>query len=311
MLCRESLALTTTLRPTATAARRGLRNRLIAVAALALLVGLPAAYYLAVRTHGGQVFENAALAGARQHRSGTWYEDADRWLNRITAESFGLSLVVIAAVGVVRRRWMLAVCGVATAGGTVLAARVLKHSLPVRPNLDLAGGAFDALNTFPSGHAAAAMGLFFGMLIVISRRWYVPATLLGLPGAVGSGVATVAADWHRLSDTVGADCVALAAGAAGLGLIAQLGLVGPTVRRASGPQRWLVGGMTVLTTVALAAGATYYLRYRAAPFGGAADRDAYWSSQALALGFALGAATVMLGVCLAVEAVPRRAMSLK
>src|SRR5437763_262900 len=77
-------------------------------------------YLLAVRTRWGQDFENAALAGARQHRSGSWYEDADRWLNRSTAESFALALAVIAAVGLLRRRYLLALCGVVTAGGAVL-----------------------------------------------------------------------------------------------------------------------------------------------------------------------------------------------
>jgi membrane-associated phospholipid phosphatase len=310
MLCQEPQALAVTRRPAPSAARRAVRNRLLAASVLALL-GIPAVYFLAVRTHSGQAFENAALAGARQHRAGTWYEDADRWLNRITAESFALSLAVIAAVGAIRRRWMLALCGVVTAGGALLFARFLKNGLPTRPNLDLAGGAFDAHNTFPSGHATAAMGLFFAMLIVVSRRWYLPVTILGLPGAVGSGVATVAANWHRLSDTVGADFVALAAGAAGLALVAQLGLVGPALRRTSGPQRVLAVLMTVSATVALAVGATYYLRYRRADSGLTADHHAYWASQALALGFALTAATVMLVVCQSLEAVPRRPKTLR
>src|SRR5262249_61024591 len=90
-----------------------------------------------------------------------------------------------------------------------------------------ATAAFQAPNTLPSGHTAAAMGLFFAMLIVVSRRWYVPVTFLALPGAAMSGVATVAANWHRLSDTVAADLLALAAGLAGLAVVAQLGLVLP------------------------------------------------------------------------------------
>jgi hypothetical protein len=119
-------------------------------------------------------------------------------------------------------------------------------------------------------------------------------------------VATVAADWHRLSDTVGADLVALAAGTTGLALVAQLGLVGPALRPASAPQRWLCGATAALATVAFAAGGAYLLRYHGAAAGPAANQDAYWASQALALGFALAAATVMLAVCLAVEAPPRR-----
>jgi hypothetical protein len=69
--------------------------------------------------------------------------------------------------------------------------------------------------------------------------------------------------------------------------------------------------MAMPATAALAGGATYYLRYRAADLGAAADHHAYWASQALALGFALAAATVMLVVCQSLEAVPPRPKTLR
>jgi hypothetical protein len=272
MLYPEALAVD---RHTATVgSRRDLRNRLVAGAVVALS-GVFVVYLLAVRTRWGQDFENAALVGARDHRTGSWYGDADRWLNRLTAESFGVSLAVIAVVGLLRRRMLLALCGVLTAGGTVIAARFLKAVLPSRPALGagtaagaasasqgahtaaangVAGAATHAAgataaaahtvaagvtaaaghaaaavhaahaalapgqapNTLPSGHAAAAMGLLFGAFIVVSRRWYLPVVVLALPGAAFAGVATVAADWHRLSDTVASDLLALAVGLLGL-----------------------------------------------------------------------------------------------
>src|SRR2546423_1453365 len=82
----------------------------------AAFAGVFVVYLLAVRTRWGQDFETSALAGARQHRAGDWYGDADRWLNRVTAESFGVSLAVVGAVGLLRRRYLLALCGVLTAG---------------------------------------------------------------------------------------------------------------------------------------------------------------------------------------------------
>ena len=309
MLYQPALAVD---RHTATVgSRRGLRNRLLAAAVVAF-AGVFVVYLLAVRTRWGQDFENAALAGARQHRSGSWYEDADRWLNRITAESFALSLAVIGAVGLLRRRYLLALCGVATAGGAVLGARFLKSVLPSRPALGVtaAGGhaAFQAPNTLPSGHTAAAMGLFFAMLIVVSRRWYVPVTLLGLPGAAMSGVATVAADWHRLSDTVAADLLALAAGLAGLAAVAQLGLVRPlpSLVRSRLSQRLLYSFVLCVATAALAVGAAFCLRYYDAGSIPARADAAYWSAQALALGAAVTAAGAMLAVCRRLESVGQR-----
>lgn len=317
--------------------RRELRNRLLG-AALVALAGVFVVYLLAVRTRWGQQFEDAALAGARHHSSGSWYGDADRWLNRITAESFGVSLAVIAAVGLLRRRYLLGLCGVLTAAGAVLGARYLKHALPSRPVLaaeaaargyvpgtpppmahgpagtapahaaQAAATAFQAPNTLPSGHTAAAMGLFFAMLIVVSRRWYVPVTLLGLPGAAMSGVATVAANWHRLSDTIAADLLALAAGLAGLAAVAQLGLVLPaaSLRRSSLGQRLMYAFLVCVATAALAIGAACCVRYNGAGSLDSRDNAAYWSAQAFALGAAVTAAGAMLAVCRRLESVGHR-----
>ena len=353
--------------------RRDLRNRLVAGAVVAL-AGVFVVYLLAVRTRWGQDFENAALAGAGQHRSGSWYGDADRWLNRLTAESFGASLVVIAAVGLLRRRMLLALCGVATAVGTVIAARILKGALPSRPALgaeavraaaraaqaahtaSAAGAAkaasmaahaagatataaaapaaapaapgsataaaaahavatahtaltpYQTPNTLPSGHAAAAMGLLFAALIIVSRPWYVPVTLLALPGAAFAGVATVAADWHRVSDTLAADLLALTVGLLGLAVVAQLGLVrpGPSVSRSSLGQRLLYAVVLSVATAALAIGAAYFVRYHGAVSEATRDDAAYWSAQAFALGAAVGAAGAMLAVCRNLESVGLR-----
>lgn len=323
--------------------RRELRTRLLAAAVVAF-AGVFVVYLLAVRTRWGQDFENAALAGARQHRTGDWYGDADRWLNRITAESFGLSLAVIGAVGLLRRRYLLALCGVLTAAGAVIGARVLKGALPGRPLLDAAGGsghlahvaqsipaappqaapagqavraahaahaahaALQAPNTLPSGHTAAAMGLLFAAYIVVSRRWYLPVTVLGLPGAAISGAATVAAHWHRLSDTIAADLLALAAGLAGLAVVAQLGLVLPTrsPRQSTLAQRLMYAVLVVVATAALAIGAACVLRYHGVTSPRSRDEAAYWAAQAFAVGSAVAAAGLMLGVCRRLESVGRR-----
>lgn len=367
MLYPEALAVD---RHTATVgSRRDLRNRLMAGAVVAL-AGVFVVYLLAVRTRWGQDFENAALVGARDHRTSGWYGDADRWLNRLTAESFGASLAVIAVVGLLRRRLALALCGVLVAGGTVIAARFLKGALPSRPvfgtgTADAGQGAHAAVakgaanaaahaagaaaaaahavtagvaagattaaghaaaavhtvhtvhaalapdrapNTLPSGHAAAAMGLVVGALIVVSRRWYVPVVALTLPGAAFAGVATVAADWHRVSDTVAADLLALAVGLLGMAVVTQLGLVrpGPSVGQSSLSQRLLYAVLLSIATAALAVGAAYFVRYHGAVSETVRADAAYWSAQALALGAAVTAAGVMLGVCRNLESVGHR-----
>ena len=321
MLYPEALAVD---RHTATVgSRRDLRNRLAAGAVVAV-AGVFMVYLLAVRTRWGQDFENAALAGARQHRSGSWYEEAERWLNRLTAQSFGVSLLVIAIVGLWRRRMLLALCGVLTAGAVVIAARFMKGALPGRPvfgadargmahaahaaqvaHAALVPGAYQSPNTLPSGHAAAALGLFFATLIVVSRRWYVPVTVLILPGAALSGVATVAAHWYRLSDVIAADLLALAVGLLGLAAAAQLGLARPAPVRgqSSFGQRLLYAVLLSVATAALAVGAAFFVRYHGPASAPARESAAYWSAQALALGAAVTAAGMMLAVCRNLESV--------
>ena len=143
------------------------------------------------------------------------------------------------------------------------------------------------------------MGLFFGALIVVSRRWYVVVTLLALPGAAFAGVATVAADWHRVSDTVAADLLALAIGLLGLAAVAQLGLVrpGPSPDSSTAGQRLLYAVLLSIATAALAFGAAYFVRYHGAASEAARIDAAYWSAQAFALGAAVAAAGAMLAVC--------------
>jgi hypothetical protein len=310
MLSQDTLAATRL--PATSVARRLLQSNLLA-GATACLLGVAATYFLAVWTKAGQDFEDTARAGAARHAATSWYSDADHWLEHFTSGTFLLAVVVIGAVGLLRRRWAMALCGVATALAATLAARFLRDALPVRPALGSVAAAAHGHqpNTFPSGHAAAAMGLFFGTLIVVSRRWYPAVTVLGLPGAVGAGAATVAADWHRASDTIGADLLALAAGLAGLALAARLGLVAPTIRPNGGTQRAVKVVVAGLATVATAIGVALYLRYHGAYATDAEARYAYWSAQSFALGTGLGAAAVMLGICHSLAAAPRRAKTLK
>lgn len=311
MLSQDTLAATRL--PATSVARRLLQSNLLA-GATACLLGVAATYFLAVWTKAGQDFEDTARAGAARHASTSWYADADHWLEHFTSGTFLLAVVVIGVVGLLRRRWAMALCGVATALAAVLAARFLRDALPVRPALGRVAAAAHGAhqpNSFPSGHAAAAMGLFFGTLIVVNRRWYPAVVILGLPGAVGAGVATVAADWHRVSDTVGADLLALAAGLAGLALAARLGLVAPTIRPHGGTQRTVKVVVAGLATIAAAVGVALYLRYHGAYLTDAEAKYAYWSAQSFALGTGLGAAAVMLGICQSLAAVPRRAKTLK
>lgn len=185
-------------------------RRWLAIAAAASGVAV-LVYVLAVWTATGQALENAALRGADQVDAA---ESGRAWqaLDEITVYSLAAVVVVIALVGVLRRRWDLAV----TAVGVVVVGQVLVQGLKrfvlVRPPLVEVTGDYTH-NSLPSGHTAIAMTVLFAAVIVVPYRWRGLVLLPVLPWAVGIGQYTLTAKWHRLSDTLAADGIALAVAA--------------------------------------------------------------------------------------------------
>ncbi|MFD3509755.1 phosphatase PAP2 family protein [Nocardia sp. NPDC058666] len=176
--------------------------------ALAATVIAVLTYLLAVWTTTGQALENAALRGADQAatRDAT---SASQHLAQITVYSLVIAVVVIAAIGAVRRRVDLMVAGVGIiVTGQVVVQGLKRYILP-RPELVEVTGHF-AANSLPSGHTTIAMTVLFATLIVVPYRWRGLAMLVVLTWAISIGHYTLTAKWHRLSDTLAADAISLA-----------------------------------------------------------------------------------------------------
>jgi membrane-associated phospholipid phosphatase len=77
--------------------------------------------------------------------------------------------------------------------------------------------------SFPSGHAAVAMATMCAVVLVVPPRWRVPAVLVTSAWAVTITVATVVANWHRPSDTIGSGLIVLGYLAAAVALLARFG----------------------------------------------------------------------------------------
>lgn len=177
------------------------------IVAAACLVVLILVYVLAVLTVTGQELENAALRGADQAAARD-QTAADQSLSRITLYSLGVAVVLVAVIGLLRRRPALAVAAV----GVIVAGQVvtqgLKRFVLPRPSLVPLTGHY-ADNSMPSGHTTIAMTVLFAALLVVPYRWRGVTMVLLLSWAVGIGAYTVTAKWHRLSDTLAADAIAL------------------------------------------------------------------------------------------------------
>jgi membrane-associated phospholipid phosphatase len=183
------------------------------IAALVAILVMIAVYVGFVLTAAGQRFENAALAGAAQAEQfdPSGKTNALASLARISVYSLAVAVAVVFLIGLVRRRLNLAIAGVGVVVVALGITQVLKRYLLPRPEL-IAHDPRIAHNSFPSGHTTIAMSVLFGLLIVVPYAWRGFALFVTVFYAIGIGEETVVAQWHRLSDTIGGDLVALAIG---------------------------------------------------------------------------------------------------
>ncbi|HWA67980.1 MAG TPA: phosphatase PAP2 family protein [Mycobacteriales bacterium] len=186
---------------------RELTRPLLIAAGLAAALAA-AAYLLIVRTRLGQRFDNAALVGSKEQSSSSRVHDAF-FLARINTHAFVGVLLVMVAVGCLRRRPRLGVTVALTALISLLGTDFIKKVVLTRPFL-VSSDAGRSANTFPSGHTAVAIGCAFALVVLA------PPAIRGIVAILaGSYSWTVAADvqsagWHRPSDAVGSVLICFA-----------------------------------------------------------------------------------------------------
>lgn len=220
---------------------------LLAVASVLLAV----IYIGAVLTPAGQSFENAALRGADQIDQAE-FSEASRALEQITLWSLAVTTLAVGAIGLLRRSITLA----AVAMGVIFVGQVitqaLKRFILPRPELVEVTGDY-AGNSFPSGHTTIAMTVIIALFLVVPYKWRGLAMLLVSPWAFGIGAYTITAKWHRLSDTIGADLVALIVGALASLLLLRMGYVERDESRPR-PRLIFVWGAGIVAVLLMAVG---------------------------------------------------------
>lgn len=272
-------------------------RRLWAAAAGAVLL-LACVYGAFVRTAAGQRWENAVLRGRREDETLAAARAANRVLDHITLSSLGAAVAVLVLLGLARRRYVLTVAGAGTVGFSVLIAEVLKRYVLERPDLVAAPERLLG-NSFPSGHTTIAMSVLFGLVLVVPYRWRGVAVGVCSLWATFVGAYTVAAGWHRPSDTIGADLLVLAVACSVTALLARSGRVRPVVDRPR-PLRALFV-ITPLCGVALAglgSGALLLVdsSFRLPPGDPAVPRLAYAGGHALAAGASAATTLALLAL---------------
>jgi membrane-associated phospholipid phosphatase len=224
----------------------GVRRRAVRIGGgcAVLLAGV---YLLAVWTPAGQRFEDAVLRAAELAGGAS----AARTLNTFTVSGLVAATVAVLAIGLLRRRPLLAGLATGVIAASVLTTELLQRSV-LRPILIEHGRRRDD-QSFPSGHATVAMAVMCALVLVAPYRFRGAAVLLTSAGAASVGVATVTAGWHRPSDTIGSDLIVVIYACVAVAVLARLGRVGEATPGTSGgraARTLLVVGYAVVGVVA-------------------------------------------------------------
>ncbi len=197
-------------------------------ACAALLV---AVYLLAVWTSPGQRFEDAVLRAAGGVAGATEQARALDILDAIAAPSVIAAVIVVLAIGLLRRKLLLGFLAVAVIVASIITAEMVQRSV-LRPVL-LQHGYRREDQSFPSGHAAVAMSVMCALVMVVPYRLRGLVVFLTSLWAASVGVATVTASWHRPSDTIGSDLIVIIFVCAAVAVLARWGRVREAASRTS------------------------------------------------------------------------------
>lgn len=202
----DAPSATRPLRP-ALVTRAASRTAVLAAGAAGFALAFVAAYLLFVRTEAGRGVENGVVRSAQS--AGTTVDWAAPLREADLVVVLGGVAVLIVAIAVVRRRLALGVMALVLLAAPLVVAQLLKLYVLDRPST---GDRFGVAshNSFPSGHASAAMAVLVALAIVLPRRFRLTALVTGGMGVAWVSAAAVALGWHRLSDTVGG-CLLVAA----------------------------------------------------------------------------------------------------
>ncbi|MEU6932444.1 phosphoesterase [Streptomyces sp. NPDC046374] len=274
-------------------------------ACLAAVLLLTVAYAGLVLTATGRRWGDAALAGRLADPAVAQFLREHPSLRGLGTLSLVLAVVLLAAVGALRKRYALTATALGTVAATLLAAALLQRYAPGPHLVDASGAA--VRSGFPSGTSVIAAGTALGLVLVVPHRLRTGVVGLAALWAVALGASGIASGRQRPGDVIAADLLVLAAFAAVVALLARRGRIGPATRRRLPPQRLLVSVPLVLVAVAGLAVGAYLLPGclpGAGPVPAELPRIAHRCGQALAAGTGAAVAAVLLGLARRVDLDP-------
>ncbi|WP_128979310.1 phosphatase PAP2 family protein [Streptomyces roseicoloratus] len=277
-------------------------------ACLAAILLLTLTYAGLVLTATGRRWGNAAVAGRLTDPAVGRFLSEHPSLQGLGTLSLVLAVLLLIAVGVLRKRYARLGLALGTTAAALAVAELLQRYAPGPRFVTASGVAVES--GFPSSPAVLALGTVFGLLLVVPHRLRSAAVSLGALWAVALGAHSVASGHHRPGDVIAADLLVLAAFAATVALLARKGKVRPAYRRGLPFQRFLLTVPVALLAIGgLAAGG--YLLGDCLPGTGPLPvelpRIAHRCGQALAAGTGAATALGLLGLLRRVDLDPASA----
>jgi len=207
-----------------------------------------------VGTKMGQLIEQSAFHGSLYGRTRLW-TIAEPILNAVSVAYVAVAILVVVAIALLRKRWMLAVQVVTVIVGANVTTQLTKKLIFTRPDLDVG---WSLANSLPSGHTTVAASVSLALLIAVPRFWRPIVALFGAGFSAAMGISTLVGQWHRPADVYAALCVS-----AGWALIVCAFATSST--HDSDPRRskaWTAAIIAILSVVTCAGilGAAWFLR---------------------------------------------------
>ena len=193
------------------------------------------------RLLGDRVYDDRSVASVRAQAL------ANESLRTVTVVTLFGACVLFLVVAVVRRRFLLGVVAVGAVVGAAVSAEVLKRFVISRPPTPGESGHL-AANWFPSGHATIVTAIGLAAVMVTPHRWRRWTVVVAALWVSFQCAGTLVAGWHRPSDAVAGELLALCWGGVGVIVLAGLGRVAPdhTEDRSAATTSWLVLGTLVV-----------------------------------------------------------------
>ncbi|MFE1384159.1 phosphoesterase [Streptomyces sp. NPDC058740] len=266
-------------------------------ACLAAVLLLTVAYAGLVLTATGRRWGDAALAGRLAEPAVARFLREHPSLRGIGTLSLVLAVLLLVAVGALRKRYALTGAVLGTLATALVAAELLQRYAPGPRFVDASGAAVQS--GFPGSASVVAAGTALGFIVIVPHRLRAVVVGLATLWAAALGAYAIASGRHRPGDVIAADLLVLAAFAALVALLARKGRIRPAPRGSLSRRRLLVAVPLVLVAAA-GLGVGLYLLPGCLPGPGPVPaelpRIAHRCGQALAAGTGAGVAVALLAL---------------